>query len=179
MDETPNTRLPASIFFFLAVLGAFRAYSYASQMPAVIASHFGGSGAVNGWQSKSTFFTTELAVVALASFMAFALPRLLSVVPVSLINVPNKEYWFAPERRENALAFFRVQFAWFGCALLAFLLFVNELVFRANLTWPHKLNSTAFGTALVVFLAFVLLWTIRMLGHFSKSIPTSSEKSKR
>ena len=84
----------------------------------------------------------------MAALLGFGVPALIGVLPVSLVNVPNKEYWFAPERRESTLAYFRMSFAWFGCALLAFLIFVNELVFRANLETPRQLNTTAFVTGL-------------------------------
>jgi uncharacterized membrane protein len=169
METPPSSRLPVSIFVFLALVGAVQAHSYASRMPPTMASHFGSSGSANGWQTQSGFFTLEVIVVVLAAVIAFGVPRIIGAVPMSLINLPNKESWFAPERREDTLAFFRVQFAWFGVVLLAFLLCVNELVFRANLTSPRQLNSTAFTFAMATFLIFVAIWTIRMVGHFSKT----------
>jgi hypothetical protein len=169
METTSGTRLPSSIFFFLVILGALQASSYAARMPQYVASHFRSGGLPNGWQSQVGFFATELGVVVLATVIAFGLPRILAAVPLSLINVPSKEYWFGPAQRENTLAFFRAQFAWFGCALLAFLLFVNELVFRANLTSPHRLNTTAFVTAMAVFLTFVVVWIVHLILHFSKT----------
>jgi hypothetical protein len=138
-------------------------------MPQPIASHFRSGGMPNGWQTKTGFFGLELGVVVLATVMAFGLPRILAAVPVSLINVRNKEYWFGPAQLQNTLFFFKVQFAWFGAALLAFLLFVNELVFRANLASPHRLNTTAFVAAMAVFLTFVVVWTVRLILHFSKT----------
>lgn len=169
METTSGTRLPSSIFFFLVVLGALQASSYATRMPQPVATHFRSGGLPNGWQSQIGFFATELAVVVLATVMAFGLPRILAAVPLSLINVQNKEYWFGPAQRENTLAYFRAQFAWFGCGLLAFLLFVNELVFRANLVSPHRLNTTAFVAAMAVFLTFVVVWIVRLILHFSKT----------
>jgi uncharacterized membrane protein len=169
METTSGTRLPSSIFFFLVVVGAVQASSYAARMPQLLASHFRSGGMPNGWQSKTGFFGLELGVVVLATVMAFGLPRILGAVPLALINVQNKEYWFGPAQRENTLIFFKVQFAWFGCGLLAFLLFVNELVFRANLTAPHRLNTTAFVAAMAVFLTFVVVWTVRLILHFSET----------
>jgi uncharacterized membrane protein len=168
METTSSIRLPSSIFFFLVVVGAVQASSYAARMPQPFASHFRSGGMPNGWETKLGFFGIELGVVVLATVIAFGLPRILGAVPASLINVPNKEYWFGPARLANTLAFFRAQFAWFGCALLAFLLFVNELVFRANFTSPHRLNTTGFVSAMAVFLTFVAVWTTRLIIHFSK-----------
>ena len=168
MEDRSKTRLPNSIFFFLVLVGAVQAYSYAARMPQPIASHFGGGGMVNGWQSRVAFFCTELGVMVLASVIAFGLPRIMGAMPLSLINVPNKEYWFGPGKRADTLVFFNVQFAWFGCALLAFLLFVNELVFRANLTYPHRLTTNAFVTAMAIFLTFVVVWIVRLILRFSR-----------
>lgn len=160
--------MPGSIFFFLVLLGAVRANLYAAHLPATMASHFGGDGRANGWQSQTGFFTLDVAVTVLAAVIAFIVPRIMTVVPPSAINLPNREFWFGPQQREGTVAFFRAQFAWFGCALLAFLLVVNELVFRANLTSPRQLSNTAFAAALVLFLAFSGFWTIRMILHFSR-----------
>jgi hypothetical protein len=169
MEATTKMRLPSSIFFFLVVIGAVQASSYAARMPQPLASRFRSGGMPNGWETKLGFFGIELAVVVLATVIAFGLPRILGAVPVALINVQNKEYWFGPAQLANTLAYFRAQFAWFGCALLAFLLFVNELVFGANLTSPHRLNTTAFVAAMAVFLTFLVIWTVRLILHFSKS----------
>ena len=61
-----QTRLPNSIFFALAMLGVAQYFYYAPRLPEVIGSHFGASGAVNGWQPKSSFFLVELGILALA-----------------------------------------------------------------------------------------------------------------
>jgi uncharacterized membrane protein len=169
MEPTPSIRAPLSVFAVLTLYGVLQARFYASKMPNVMASHFDTSGSPNGWQTQSAFFVIEVLAAALAGLLAFVVPRTLSAIPVSLINLPNKEYWLAPERRQSTMAHFRVHFAWFGCALLAFLLFVMELAFRANLTTPHRLNNTAFIAALVTFLAFALIWTIRLITRFARA----------
>jgi len=168
MGDTPSARLPSSIFVFLLFVGLVQANYQAGRLPRVIATHFGKSGMANGWQTKGVSFYTEALLVLLAASIAFGVPRLIEMLPVSLVNLQNKEYWFAPERRADTLAYFRAQFAWFGCALLAFLLVVYELVFRANLVFPHQLNTTAFVAVLFAFLAFVMIWAVRLILHFSR-----------
>jgi hypothetical protein len=163
----PNTRLPSSLFFALAVLGVQYGY-YGPRLPEVLGSHFAGNGAVNGWQTKAAFFTTELAVVVLAAVVGFGVPRIIGAMPVSLINLPNKEFWLGPERREDTLLYIRAWSAWFGCGLLAFLLFVMELAFRANLQTPPHFNNAAFVPALLGFVAFDTIALIWLILHFSK-----------
>jgi hypothetical protein len=169
MEGTPSTRLPGSIFVLLMLYGAMQARFYAAKMPEIVATHFGGQGTPNGWQTHWAFYFTALFAVGLATLFGFGVPSLIGVLPVSLVNVPNKEYWFAPERRESTLAYFRKSFAWFGCVLLGFLIFVNELVFRANLARPRQLNSTAFLAALFVFLGFTAAWTIGLIRQFART----------
>jgi uncharacterized membrane protein len=163
-----NTRLPSSVFFVLAMLGAVQYFYYAPQLPEVLGSHFAGNGVVNGWQTKAAFFGMELAVVILAAVVGFGIPRIIGAMPVSLINLPNKEFWLSPERREETFGYLQMHMAWFGCALLAFLLFVMELVFRANLQRPVRMNSAAFVAALVAFLVFSGASTVRLVVRFAR-----------
>ncbi len=164
----PNTRLPNSIFFALVALGAAQVSFYAPRIPELLGSHFSRGGFVNGWQTKAAFFATELAMIILATVVSFGIPRIIAAAPVAFINLPHKEYWLAPERREDTLAYIRVWSVWFGCGLLAFLLFVMELVFRANLHSPPQFNNAAFVPALLAFVAFDAMLILRLILHFSK-----------
>jgi len=164
----PNTRLPNSIFFMLVVLGAVQFFYYMPRLPEIVASHFGKAGSVNAWQTKTMFFSMEVAIIVLATAVSFGIPRMIAAMPVSVINLPYKEVWLSPERRDDTMAYTRVWTAWFGCALLTFLLFVMELVFRANLQRPPQLNMTAFMPALVGFLVFDSIAILRLVLHFSK-----------
>jgi hypothetical protein len=44
-----------------------------------------------------------------------------------------------------------------------------ELVFRANLHIPPQLNTAAFVPAILSFLAFVAISSIRLILHFSRT----------
>jgi uncharacterized membrane protein len=166
-DLVPNTRLPNSIFFMLVLFGAVQFFYYAPRLPDIVASHFGKAGSVNGWQTKTIFFGMELGVIILATVVSFGIPRIIEALPVSVINLPHKEFWLSPERRNETLSYLRLWTAWFGCALLAFLLFVMELVFRANLQSPPQLNMAAFMPALLGFVAFDTIAILRLILHFS------------
>ena len=165
----PNTRLPKSMFFALVALGAVQLSFYAPRIPEILGSDFSPGGFVNGWQTKTAFFSTELAIIALATVVSFGVPRIIEAVPASVINLPHKEYWLAAERREDTLAYIRAWSAWFGCGLLAFLLFAMELVFRANLHTPPQFNNAAFILALLAFVAFDTTLVIRVILHFSRT----------
>jgi uncharacterized membrane protein len=167
--EKRKVRVPQAVFVLLVFLGFLQARNFAQAMPSVMATHFGASGAANGWQSKGQFFFLEIVLLVVCLFIGFGVPNIISRVPPSLINLPNKEFWLAPVRREHTLAIFRIQMAWFACALLTFLIVVNQLVFNANQSVPGQLNGPQFTIALVAFLGFVAVWTIRLISYFSKA----------
>jgi len=162
-----NTRLPSSIFLVLVLVGAMQYLYYAPRLPEIVASHFGITGAVNGWQTKAAFFAVELAMILLATVISFGVPRLLEAMPVSMINLPHKEFWLGPERREDTLSYIRMWSACFGCGLLAFLLFVMELAYRANLHTPPHFNNAAFVPALLAFGILDTVLLMRLILHFS------------
>ncbi len=163
-----NTRLPSSIFFSLALLGGVQYFYYAPRLSEIVASHFGRAGSVNRWETKTLFFSLELGIIVLATVISFGVPRSIEALPVSMINLPHKEFWLSPERRDETLGYLQMHMAWFGCALLAFLLFVMELAFRANLLNPPRLNLAAFVPALMAFLVFMGISTIRLVVRFSR-----------
>jgi uncharacterized membrane protein len=165
---TTSERLPNSVFVVLLVYMGLQARFEYDKLPEFVANHFVAGGRANGWQAKSQGAFAELIAVGMAALIAFGVPRLIAVVPVSMLNLPNKEYWFASERLESTLAYFRAWFAWMGSALLLFLIVVYELVFRANQVTPPTLNTRAFVTALFAFLGFTLVWVMRMIVHFSR-----------
>jgi hypothetical protein len=115
------------------------------------------------------FFTVELLIIVIATVITFVLPRIMSAMPGAYINLPNKQFWLAPERREHTMSFLREQMEWLGCSLLAFLLFVMELAFRANLESPPKLTTSAFVPALLIFLGFVAFFVGLLVRHFSRT----------
>jgi len=171
-----RTTRPNSIFLALLCFAALQAVYYHRRLPPLLGSHFRQDGSANAWATHPQFFAVELIVIVLAAFVAFGIPRIASLVPPQLMNLPNKEYWLSPERREQTLAYLQSQMAWFGCALLAFLLFVMELVFRANLRTPPQLNSAALVSALLAFLLFAAFLIIRLTQHFLRK-PLPCDKS--
>jgi len=85
-----------------------------ARLPARVASHFGPSGAPNGWMPRELFVGIYVFVVVLLGAMmlgtAYTLPR----TPDNRVNLPHKEYWLAPERRAETYAWLQNFFFWSG-----------------------------------------------------------------
>ena len=143
---------------------------YYPKLPETIASHFDGAGNPNGCMSKSGFFKTYALIVILIMTACLLLPKLISRIPAQLINLPNKDYWLAPERREEAFQKIQDFTTEFSDALLVFLITVMQLVFKANLSKKIILSS-AMPYLLIAFFAYTLLWLLRFFRTFKSARP--------
>jgi uncharacterized membrane protein len=169
MEDVRSNRLPIIIFAFLLLLATVQWAHWSPILPSQIAVHFQGSGLVNGWVPRETFLYLQVALFAFFALVSFGVPRLLGKVPTSAINLPNKEYWFAQERRAGTARYFAAQFAWLGCALVTLFIAVDDLVFRATMSTPQRLDNGHFLLALGIFLGFMALWIALQIVHFGKA----------
>ena len=169
MSETPGSRIPHLIFGLIAFGAAAQcAFDY-PQLPERMASHFGASGAANGWMTKPAFFAVYAAMVVLAAVVGYFAPRFIQKKSPDKINLPNKEYWLAPERRAQTFAYFETFFAWFGCAFLLLEVFAMGLAMRANFAAPPRLPTGPIISAIVAFVFFNIGAVFMMLRRFSKT----------
>jgi len=132
-----------------------------------MASHFAASGAANGWTTKTQFLVTYAVVLLPALFVEFRLHRKIARTPNKKLNLPNKQYWLAPERRAETFAYFEMFCAWFGCALLLLEVFAMGLAMRANFQSPPRMPTGPIVSAIVAFVAFAVISVVTMLRRFS------------
>ena len=163
----PSVRIAHSAFAVTAVVAAVESALDYPQLPARMASHFGSSGAANGWMTKQAFFAVYAAIIVLCALVGFFAPRKIETTSPARINLPNKEYWLAPERREATFAYFRTSFAWYSCALLVTLVLAMGLAIQANFTSPPRMPAGSALTIVGAFVLFNLLWVLSMFRRFS------------
>lgn len=163
-----NARLPKGLFLILAVCASIYFSHYYPLLPRVIASHFDRHGFANGWQTKQRFFEIFVGMTVLSAFLVFAIPAIISVMPRQLINLPNKEYWLAPGQRTASMQFLNAWLAWFGCALYGVIILTFDYAVQTNLHSPNGPNPMRLWYTLAVFAVFILIWTIRLFGRFSR-----------
>lgn len=73
------------------------------KLPAVVPSHFDGRGFPDGTMTKNGYVVLMAAVHIHMVFILGAISFVMPKSPDSLINLPNKAYWLAPERRSNTI----------------------------------------------------------------------------
>lgn len=162
-----STRLANSLFFVIAVVAVAQCVHDFPLLPERVASHFGPSGMPNGWMTKSQFLTIYAVMILPALAVEFWVARRIAKTPGARINLPNKEYWMAPERRASTVAYFESFFAWYGCAFLLLLVFVMGLALQANLDPSPQLPTGPTVVALGAFVLFNLAAIIAMYRRFS------------
>ena len=152
------SRAPYFLCAGVLLLLAAQAMYYFPQLPERMASHFGGDGRPNGWTPREGFFGVIGFVVLVQSAAFLGLPRILGRIPTALINLPNKHYWLAPERKQQTLAYVQDKMAWLGAAILGMIACVNQLVIHANLATEKRLDNEWFLLVMAVFFVFTAVW---------------------
>ncbi len=156
---------------FLLLLAIAAAFIIATSrgLPDVVASHFGTSGAADGFMPVRVY-------VGLMLVLLVGLPALLVFMTWGMlgregarINLPHKDHWLAPERREETVAYLRQALLGFGAGLVVFLCYVHGLVVLANRQQPPRLDHTWFIGGLIVFLAGVALWLRSFHARFRRA----------
>lgn len=140
----------------------------ASRLPDRVAMHFNAAGRADNWidRSQTVLFWETLGIAVPALFLVIA--GLTSVIPPRFVNLPHREYWLAPERRLQTVAFLFRQTVWMGCLMILFLAGIYWLTILANRLTPAHLPMGWFLTLLGGFLAGTTIWSVAFIRHFSK-----------
>lgn len=137
--------------------------------PDEVASHFGAGGEADARGSSLVNMLVMGAVHCAIFLLFFFIPTLMRVIPKSMINLPNKDYWLSAENKERAIALFSKEMYAFGAATLAFMFVTGLLTLQANLSDPVRMNVAVFWSAFVIFMVFSVFWVIRLLLKFNKT----------
>ena len=157
-------RLSRIILIFLIAVFISQCVYYYPNLPKLMATHFSAASEPNGWMLKPNFFLMEAGILLLIVLEFTFLPWIIGKFPARLINMPNKEYWFAEERRPETIRVINHFFEWFSTALLALFVGISQLIFRANLTGENL--SPLSWLILAAFVIFVVVWLISFFRRF-------------
>jgi hypothetical protein len=151
----------------VALVGGQIAYFY-DRLPDRVASHFNGSGFANGYMSRADFvgFYVGLVLFLLAVFGGVAL--IIRSLPAALINLPNKDYWFAEEREASSRAWLSRELQGSGLVTVLFIVAVMHGVFMANTSGSRPCLPTPYFLACMGgLLTAITVLMFRMLRRFT------------
>jgi len=164
---TVMRKFPLLLFVVLLAAAAAAIFHFAEELPELAAVHFDAAGRANGFMTRTGcrdfMLASTLGVPLLIVIATTLLPRAL---PVSLINLPHRDYWLAPERAHDSLVFLSEQGLWFGCILVVFLAAVDGMLVKANAVAPPAFPSALFIGMLILFFCAIGVWALRMMRRF-------------
>jgi hypothetical protein len=153
-----------SILIVLALIYLSQIAYFYPQMPAQIASHFNFRGEADGWMLKENFLVFQVILLVFILGTSSLISTFFNKLPDFLINIPNKSYWLAPERRGESLSKLAAETDNLRIALLQLFIGINYFVFQANLSSGNLSNGV--WLILGVFLSYSVYWTIGLRKTF-------------
>lgn len=156
-------RFSRILILLLVGLALLQTAQAAATLPDPVASHFNAAGRADGWSPKSEYLAFNLLFVAGMATLFLFVNWSLGKVPPAMMNLPNKDYWLAPERRTATLDAIQQQMEWLAAATLAFLLGINQLTIEANLASATALPARTFWLLFGAYMAFMVIWLIWLL----------------
>ena len=150
-------RLTWAVFISLLLFALLFVTHTVAKMPPMVASHFDGEGRANAFMTRGGYGHFVLAV---AVGMPLAVVGILTAVysRATNMNLPNRDYWLAPQRLARTRAFLVAHGVWFGSLLVMLGCFIHWLELVANHAQPPHLPNQAMLGGIILFLLATAIW---------------------
>lgn len=137
------------------------------RLPERLASHFSPAGQPNDWMSRTSHVWTMGGLAIGLSALILGLFYCVRFFPDSMISLPRRDYWLAPERREETFSFVFRAGIWLASFEALFLLGIHLLLVAANASSPPQLSPGVWVLG-VLFLATVVGWVFVLFQRFHR-----------
>lgn len=163
-----SSRLSLFIFPALLAVCALLAMNGSPGVPENVAIHFNAKNEADAWVARDQYrILILLCLVGLPLLLVWVmgwLPRLTG----GKGQIPDHEYWFADERRDETERFLLAHACWLGTITVAVIYGVHISIQRANAAAPATLASDQLLTMLLVYVCGLGWWITSFLRHFDK-----------
>ena len=160
-------KLLRNLNFALIAIAIIQVLYYYPKLPDIVASHFDGAGVADGWSSRQAFFALYLGILLLVVGVFLLLPQLYTAREGFSMNIPNRDYWLAPERHQQTRDFFCRQMALMGVAHLAIAMLAIQMAIAANLKAEVRLGDGLYW-ALGAYAVFLIAWLFHFYRYFRR-----------
>jgi hypothetical protein len=128
-----------------------------------VASHFGINGSANGWMSRGWYLVfTALFPLLLAGILA-GVGAWIKTIPSKFVNIPNRDYWLAPERRDFLSRMLIRRLMWLASLITLLTAGLHALTLAANRVNPPLLDNGRLMVVVIGFLILLFLWIVSLL----------------
>jgi hypothetical protein len=137
-------------------------------LPENIATHFDVNNAPDGWMSRNSYIVLLISlIIAVPAMISFGISALSSRFP-NLVNVPNRDYWLAPERRDESLLFLASHGQRLGRMIIVLMTGLHYVILVANQSQPPRLPGSWFMAMLIGFGFALTIWVVALYRRFPK-----------
>jgi hypothetical protein len=127
-------------------------------LPEFPAAHFGAGGIPNAFMTRKGYVAFMVVFVTVVPVLVALLPVLVGRRWPNSLNIPNRDYWLAPERRPDTFEAVESRTMLLAGAMIIFICYVHWLVLQANAATPPRLDETQFMVGLGIFALFIIGW---------------------
>jgi len=160
--------IPSIVLALLVVAFAVDLYLSTPQIPGEMATHFDASGHPDGWMTRSGHLGFMMCIGLGTPLLLAGLCYFIRNIPSSAINIPHRDYWLAPERRDETDRRLIAHLLWLPCLMILFFAAVHHLILAANTSVPPHLPSSGMIAAIGGILAGLAIWVIALYRMFAK-----------
>lgn len=153
-----NLRMIALSIIVLSTIGTASLFALTwASLPERIATHFDVAGIADGWMSRQGFAVFYgvlfLFVVGMTAGIGWLLPRM----PVSMINLPKKEYWLDDVRRASTFRVLQTMMLWIAAATSVLFVLLLYLTIEANQMADPRMPASVLWLILAGYLTAVVV----------------------
>jgi hypothetical protein len=156
------------LFAGCLVMAVAYALGTVDRLPETVATHFAKTEVPDVWVQRDHYrITLVLMLTLIPLLLVWLMARLPSLIEGRSM-IPNSEYWFHPNRRQETEAFLLVHAIRLGVLVLASIVGLHVMILRANAKTPPALNVDQVVTMIVIFMIGLAWWLMTLLRRFDE-----------
>ena len=162
--------LALAVFSVLFAACVFHAIYYYPKLPDKVPSNSSLDGTVHSWTEKTAFIGIYMATVVGMSVIFIGTGYATRFMSPAKINLPNKDYWLAPERKEETFECMFRRMIWLASGTLVFVMHIFHGCFEAALrsTGPSEDHAFRLVAMFVFYLSVMTGWIVAYYWRFRK-----------
>ena len=153
-----GNQISGLLLLITLLLGIGHLAYYHPQLPDKVAIHFNFEGKADRFASRNVHTSMMIGLQTGVATCLVGIGYLLRLLPASLINIPNREYWLAPDRRQKSTEKLRLGLSVMAIGTQLFLIGINHITIMQNLGRPEWNWFWPLLTGYLVFVVGFCLW---------------------
>jgi hypothetical protein len=167
-DRDGSAGSSSAVLICLVVFAAVFIVYTARYLSEPVAVHFGTGNQADGWMSRNGYLIFMLSfMIGMTAFITFVVGTLPAKFP-QWTNVPNRDYWLAPKRRDESLRYLSAHGKRLGYLIVMMMLGMHYTILLANHTRPPSLPVPVFTSILIGFAVALIWWIVRLYRRFPR-----------